>query len=537
MRISTRLIMNAFWTYARLGATFLIGIFFTAYVVHTIGIAGLGMIGLVSATFGLTAGLQVAIRQSLVRELAAAIATEDNAAIGKSLTASMVLCLPTAGIGMAFCLLLAGLAMIGVFRTPADEPSMNTTLAIMLVAEGVHIAVRLIAAPYLQSIFAAQRIGIDNFLQVVNRTTYALSAVIVFGIICRDQSLSANLIGFAISRASLQLLDVVVGLVIAKRCVKGLKVELSRIDWTEFRSVLGTVWHTGQVTLLMNLFDQVLAILINLFFGVTYNGVWQIVVQVGGQARQIAEGLMQGIEPLVTNLQHKGQSAAISNLMIRTVRYQLIVSLPMAATYLIFLTPVLNLWVGSRLARDTKLAAAGLTAEDAIAITALLSGVQLVATVLRVSTRGVERVLYGAGEVRSYSWFAKYAFVMLIGLSSLAFWLLGSPVWGPVTNTLIYGIFYVIIIPRAAQRVWGLPLRTVLTQSVPRPIIATAILVAGLLLVRQRVDAIGVIGLLLLLMGVGFSYGFLTLVISLLPDERARLMGLTVGRVRAKFSR
>ncbi|MCK4872297.1 MAG: hypothetical protein KAS72_06200 [Phycisphaerales bacterium] len=545
MRLSTRLILNAFANYARLGTTFLLGIFFTWYVVGKIGMIGLGTIGLVVATFGLSAAVESAIRQSLIRELAAAIATGETDRIRKSLTAAMLFCAPAAALVLFIALCFAGLAYVGFFNTEGAE-HLDWALACLLVAEGIHVCFRLVASPYSQSIFASQHLGVDNFLRVIDRFMWVLSAVLVFGFWLPDEPLYVQLIGFAASRASIQMLDIFLGVILAKLLVRGLHVDFRNIDWSEFRSMMSTVWHTSQVTFLMNLNEQIIAIIINLFFGLTFNGVWQIVVQVGGQARQLTEGLVRGIEPLATNMMHQGKKQALVDLMIRTIRYQLTVSLPMVATYLIFLTPILNLWVSGRLTQavDSQVAEGNTSMLDAFGVatvadavtaavylTAVMSAIQLTAMAMRVSVRGVERILYGTGEVQSYAWFAKYASIIVIGLACLLFAFSDTPILAPIPTFIAYILFYQFVIPRAAARRTGFPIAGAWRRSLPRPLLAVVILAVPLAIARCYMPQLTLVSLFGLAAGVGILWSILAYAIILEPDERARVNHIITARL------
>ncbi len=551
MRLSSRLIFNAFVNYARLGTTFLLGVFFTWYVVGRIGMVGLGTLGLVTATFGISGALESALRQSLIRELAASIAEGSRDKVSRSVTAAMVFCAPAAGVALLVALAIAALAYIGFFNTGGAE-NLHLALVALLIAEGVHMAIRLLATPYSQSLFAAQRLGIDNALRVVDRLMWVVSAVVVFGFWLPDKPLYIQLCGFALTRLTIQNFDALGGYICARMLVPGVKVNLRQIDWGEFRSMVSTVWHTGQVTFLMNLLDQLIAIIINLFFGLTFNGVWQIVVQVGGQARQLTEGLVRGIEPLATKMQHEGRAQALVELSIRTIRYQLTVSLPMVITYLIFLTPVLDLWVRGRLAKSVQeqIAEGGHTLLDAfnvstaeqalsaaIGLTAIMSSIQLIAMVVRVSVRGVERILYGMGEVQSYSWFAKYATLIVVGLTCIFFVAMGTPVLAPVPVLIAYLLYYQVVIPRAARRKMSFPIARAWRESAPRPLIAAAILASLLGVARYFLPSLSLLSLLGLVVGVGIVYAVLLYTVILLPDERQRVTQLISRRLPFRKAR
>ena len=465
-----------------------------------------------------------------MREMAAAIATAEPARIRKALASAVAFCAPCTLVPVVVCVGLAALAYRGVFRTPADLAGLPAALAFLFLCEGVHGSVRLMGAPYTQALLAAQHVALDNFLVALSRVTYVLSAVIVFGWILPESPLATQLVGFGVSRATFQLLDVPLGVALAKWRVPHLKLERAAFDRAEFRSIVGTVWHTGQFTLLMNLNVQFLAIVINLFFGVTYNAIWQIVVQLGGGARMFAQGLLHGVDPLSTHLHQEGRRAAIVDLMMRTIRYQVGALLPVVTGLIVFMHPILKLWIAGRMAKDPHLAEAGITVAQAIDMIAVMAYVHLISQFVRSSMFGVERMLYGLGHVRSYSWFAKYAAALNVGLAAVLMWYFDSPVVAPASLLMIYLIFYPGIMLVAATRRVGLPVGRTLRRAIPRPFFATAILCVPLLLLRSQLEHLTVLSLAALVGGLGIAYALLLYAVVFEPDERARINEIIRGR-------
>ena len=537
MRLSNRMLSNAATTYLRFGTSLVLGVFFIWYVVGRIGMVGFGMIALSAAMHSFSGAVDTAIRFGLVREMAAAIATGEARRVRISLSSAFMFCAPAAVLLSVVGALIAGLAYAGLFNTPSDPPGLRQALTVLLLAEGVFGGVRVFFAPYTQALYAAQRIGLDNALFVLRRVTYVLSAVLVLGVILPEAPLDVQLYGFAASRLTIQLADVVVGIWLAKRSVSGLTFARSAVDRAEFRAITGTVWHSGQVTLLMDLNVYFIAVLINLFFGITYNGLWQVVIQLGGYARRFAQGLLRGIEPLSTRLDREGRQAMVVDLMERTIRYQLGAVLPVVTAVGIFMEPILNLWIGGRMAGDPNLAVAGISAADAIRFIAIMTYVYLAASVIRTSMFGVQRILYGVGEVRSYSWFAKYAALINVGLAALLMWLFDTPVAAPAALLVTYLIYYPGIILRAAASRTDLSIRRSLARSIPRPLVATAVVCPPLLAARYWVSELTLWSLAALACGTGILYGLVLVTVVLQPDERARLRQLFksgAGRLRGR---
>lgn len=520
--MSTRLLSNATTTFLRLGATFTLGIFTTWYLVGAIGVAGFGLLALATSSTGVTRTLELALRQGLVRELASAIASRETPRIQRSLSAAVHLCRRML---IPVFLIIGALAIftaVGGFNTPSDQPSFKWALLALILGEGIYAGARVLSAPYLQSLFAAQHVGLDNLLMVVGRITYALSAVLVFGWLLPDRDLVTQFSAYALSRSSLQLLDVGLGIWLAKHLVPGLRLA-SDVDRSEYLAVRNTVWHSTHVEILLNLCPQFLAILINLFFGLTYNGLWQIVVQLSGYVRMLAEGLLRGIEPLTTHLQTVGRMTAVKDLMARTIRYQLTFSLPGAIMIGVLATPILHLWVGDRLAHDPHLSQAEISLTSALDLAATMTLIMLAVRTLRSAFFGIERTLYGLGEIDSYSWFAKWALLLTVVVSSMLMYLTGSPLGAPWGLLIASGIYSPGVILAAAKKTTSLPLLETLRRSLPRPLLSNLLFGAALLPLVHAVERLSLLELVAIFAGYGLLYTLLALFFIAEPDEKRRL--------------
>ena len=522
MRISTRLIRNALTSYMRLGTTFLLGIFLTWYMVGEVGLVGFGMVALCFGTFGMGA-VDSAIRQSVVRELAAALATGEPGRVRRTVASGIVLCLAGAGVILLFYVAFSGLALVGFFNTPSDQPQLAAVLATLFLAEGFILALRMLFAPYTQAPFAAQFVGVDNTFWALRRVEMVLSAVLAFALLWRGAAIEQKLYGFAAVRIVVAGLEVAAEIIWAKLLIRSLKLRIRAFDRAEFKTIAGTVWNMGQVTLLANAGPRFIMVLVNLFFGVSYNAIYHIVGQIGGHARVIAEGILHGVDPLATHMHERGQRRAIINLMIRGIRYQLLAVLPFSCWYMIFLIPILYLWVGGRLAKDEGLESVGLTVDAAIHLTAAMGVLNLVAHVFWVSTRGVERILYGIGEVRSYAWFAKYAFLITVAGAALLMWLFDTPLVAPISLAISNFIYFMIVVPAAAVRRVDFPLREAFRRSVVRPVVTALLIGAPLIVVRLFVTELGIVELVTLVAGTGLLVVPLMYRPGLEPDERERL--------------
>ncbi len=534
MRLSTRLLTNAATTYLRLGTTFTLGLFTTWYVIGHAGVIGFGLMALAVSSTGPSHALERSLRFGLVRELAASLASGDRRAVTRSLASAFRLCLqaclPLAGL----VALLALLAWRGLFNLPVDQPELKVALVALVLGEGIHAGLRLLSAPFLQTLFAAQQVALDNLLIVLARATQALSAVVVFSWLLPHAELHVQLIGFAVSRATIQLADVAVGIWLAKRRVPGLELDPSAYRVDEYRAVRDTVWNSAQVAILLNILPQIMAVLINLHFGLAYNTIWQVAVQFSGFAWMLSEGLLRGIAPLTTHLSEQGRGRATLELMIRSIRYQLAVAIPAALLLGLYARPLLQVWVGTRLAADAQLAASGLSIGDALGLTASLAGVLLASQTLRAGFFGIERVLYGIGRVRSYAWFAKWATLLAVTLAAILLPVSGRPIAAPISLLVVTGLFSLGVVLRAARRETGLEIGPTLRRSLPRPLAVNLLFLAGLLAARPLLGEPTLPRVAALLLVSAAVYALLAAALATEADERKRLRQLLTERFRGR---
>jgi hypothetical protein len=526
VRLSTRLLSNAATNYLRMGATFALGLFTTWYVVGAAGVVGFGLISLAVSSSGPSRALERTLRLGLVRELSAALATGDAAAIRRSIASAFRLCsqaiLPLAVVVAA----LAVVAWAGLFNVPGGRGPLTLALAALILAEGLNAAARLLAAPLLQCLFASQQVALDNLLMVLGRLTHALSALVVFGWLLPDAALPVQLAGFAVSRVTLQLADVAAGVLLARRRIPAVELDRALFDREEYGRMRQTVWSFSQVTVLLNILPRFMAILINLFFGIAYNAIWEITVQFAGYAWVASEGLLRGIAPLTAHLQEGGRGRVALGLMARSIRYHLVVVLPAALLLGLYSKPLLQLWVGGRLAADANLESAGLSVQAALGLAAAMATVLLAGHTVRAGLFGVERILYGMGEVRSYAWFSKWAALGSVATAAAAMAVFGEPMAAPLAILAALCGHSLGAVLGAAHRRMGLPIGHTLRRSLPRPLIANLLFLAVLLASRPWFAELTPPRLGVLLLGAGIVYGAIALLVTPEPDERPRLAEL-----------
>ena len=427
-----RIILNGFATYSRLATTFVFGLVFTSYVTAKLGLEGFGLVSLAAGTFGISFAIESGIGHAVSRELAPAFAKRDprdiDAAFSSTFTASIIV-----GIFGGFAsIFLAFLSTKGFISIPGEQEEFIRGLVWLLLAEGSIGVVRSVLSVWHRSAFASRLIWLDSVYLIIERLGKPLVAFIVLdsatsaaeGLKLIPQLAIGNFIWVAASLVLSSLISILV--------VKQARVVPRWADLGALRSVLRRISEALQFTILSGFTPQILALVVNATVGLAYNGIWSVVVQVGGWCTLLGEGILRGIDPLMVHLRaEKGESEVKSVLPIlcKVQAYGFIV----ISAFVLSCTPkLLHLWVGKSWAKDETLTSLGITVDQAIETTSLLVCLKLLALLPRMSFSPIERTLFGFGRMRSYLVYAWIASVVAVIISGAGLYLSGWLGWAPV---------------------------------------------------------------------------------------------------------
>lgn len=509
-----------------MGITFLIGIFFAWYVIGEVGLAAFGAIALSVGTFGIAPVIANAVTQSMGRELAAAYASREPERIKRTIASLFVFSCFTAGLVLFIICGLSAMAWFGILNV---SPELRGPLAALFLSQGAIMALKIMVMPFTLSIYANQFIGIHNMLIILTRSILPLSAVLAFSVLNPDGTTVSRLYTLTIMFCSLHAIEVLITVVIAKFYIQHLTLQLSRFDRKEFRTIATTVLRTGWFCFSTGTNFQIFSLLINLLFGLTYNGMWAIAIRVMGHLHILAESALTGIDSMAAHLKEQGQGEAIAYLMARVMRYQLVIAAPIAFAYIIFVDPILHLWIGGQLELDENIKVAGLSVDTAIRMVVIMSIFNLLSEVCRSSARGVERILYGMGHISSYIWFAKWSFFGSVGAAYLLMLIFDTPVVAPIPLILTQFLYFDVVILRTAARKTGTSVSKILWVSLPRPLLILGLMTIPLLIMRSQIESLTLVSLIGLLAGIGLFYAVFGLFIGMTGAERTRLRMMARG--------
>lgn len=464
-----RLMLYAGSSWARIVAGFAVSFILTPMLIEELGVDLFGLLSLVALTLALSDPIKAAVGKVLTRELTQARAAEDRDRFRDVFSNGVVLAI----LGAAIVMLIASvLAIVGpeVLRLAPENVS---RARVALFIEGAMFASVLLLMPANNLYIATHRIVLENVHRSLIRVLDLIAALIVFSVDFGDPFLS-----FVIGRAILRS---------AHGALKASWILLKE-PWARFHSamVLRTrmkdlagigAWSMGTQIARIGFVacDQ---ILLNMFFGLVYNGLYGVVNQLRSYARMFGGNIALGVDAVAADLDERGDDAKGRALLIATMKMTLSVTLHCAILIGVFTPVILEVWLGDRLYGDENLLSVmtpGAARDLAWSfILILLPGIVLMET-----NRAATENLYGMGHIRRYSPLLIWGAVIKIVLATSWLMLGGGPLSLAWSSLLVNALVYGIALPRLVCVLTTLTARELIFGAYLRPLVASMFIAAA----------------------------------------------------------
>jgi hypothetical protein len=363
-------------------------------------------------------------------------------------------------------------------------------------------------------------------------------AVLILGYLLPIRDPASGLLWLGVLWAALSM----VGYLIAAFWIIGVdrrfRIDLRRPQPGAVRAVMGTFsWNSG-VQIAMNLHEQIPQFFLNIFLGTTANAAWGLGFRLVAYIRMVTTGMQFGSDAVSARLSSVADPeqarTSLQRLLAQQTRLTALVSLPAGFGVLLYVFPILHLWVGDTL--DDYDATMGM----GVWMARILS----VALAARAVSDTWILVLYGAGFVRRYA-----PLIMIGGVTA-------PVVAGVLMLTLPADLKFIgpaigFTVVFLGLHLFGIPVITArclhisaprLLFSLVRPLLVTAVAAAaglGVLAANGRLgdlsllttptraagDAIDPVLMLASIAVFGLAYAPLAFLFILGPSERHRLTG------------
>jgi len=465
MSHARRLVVYAGSSWTRIVLSFAVAFFLTPILIGELGLELFGLLSLVSLTLALSDPITSALSKVMTREMAQAKAAGDDARLRRVFSNGAALAVALAA---AISVLIGGLVLLAphIFSlSPENEFRMQAALAV----EGLLIATSVLIGPLGTLYIATHRVVLENVHRTIQRVLDLLAALLVFSFQTPDPFLA-----FVIARSGLRLLQKAIKIAWIYHAEPAARFAMSDLNRTEMKelagvgawSISGQLARVGFVTS-----DQVL---LNLFFGLTYNGIYGIVNQLRAYARMFGGNLALGVDTIAADLQERGEDERGRRVLMVTMKMAMSVTVFCAILVGAFAAPLIDVWLGDRLRGDERLAEV-MSYDAAITLAWTFILILLPGVVLTETHYAATQNLYGMGYIRRYSPAIITAAILKITVATV--WLLmggGALVlaWSTLlANIAVYGIYF----PRLITQLTGLTYRDLLLGVYARPLASGAV--------------------------------------------------------------
>lgn len=397
-----RVIFNAIATYARFAITFVLGLIYTGYVTSKLGLEGFGLVSLAAGTFGISFALESGIGHSVARELTPAFVSKNKDdlrhAISLTFTSSCYVALIVLFIGIA----VAIASTYGLIALPVEKAGFLKGLIWLLISEAALGTVRLVLSVWLRAPFAIRLIWLDSIYFIIPRIGKPAVAVIVFSgalsITDAIQLIPYLAVGNFVWGAVSFLVCSSASLIIIPQT----RVLPHWSKWPQVKEVIVRIFEALQFSFLAGFTPQLLALVVNATLGLAFNGVWSIVVQVGGYCWQLGEGVVRGVDPLMVYLREEKGESHVRNSLIAMCKLQSYTFVIVCSVVLSICPSLIYLWVGKAWAASSSFELLGESGTNIIIFTSSIIMLHLLSLFPRNLYSAVERTLFGFGHMKHY---------------------------------------------------------------------------------------------------------------------------------------
>ena len=471
--MGNRLLLNACSTYGRLLVTFILGLFTTWYITLNLGFQGLGLVGLAAGSFGLSIALERGSDAAIGRELAEAIAKRDRGEISRVSAATFAVCVLLGLLVVGITLVLIPVILSGTLNLEMQGDNVQRAFSMLLLCEGLAGALKIMGTVWRKACFASGNILVDNFLMILERVGRPVVLLVVFNTLDGGGQISAVLMWIGLGTFVWSALYVAATALVSRKLVP--EVRFSRSDFNRsliIQTTKNAVWAL-QFTLVSGFLAQLLGIVVNLTLGLTFNGIWSIVIQLAGWCMLLSEGLFRGIDPLMIHLKEERGIEGVRSRLPLLTSIQGYVAVAITGGMVCISPWFLNVWLGARLQGVSESSEFAKEEGGMIVFISNMLILQLGGILVRTSCIPLERTLFGLGHVRHYVPFVWIGGCVAVFCSFLP-GLDGQFFWVPLGFMLANGCSYGIGVLRASSRTIGLQITRDLQPSLIKILVVTA---------------------------------------------------------------
>jgi O-antigen/teichoic acid export membrane protein len=308
------------------------------FVVHHLGNTYYGITVLLLNLTGYLGLLDVGVRGATTRYVAKFHSQFDHESSSRLVSSALGFFLFVGGLAILLCLGL------GLFAASLPIPRNDVGWArIFLVLIGPNIAVSLISGVFSGIPMALQRFSPVNVIGVLITTLRALAIVLAL-------SAGGGLLAVAAIQFWSTLAATLAVVWVTRRLYPELQVRWNHFDREHVRLVLSFSLFSFTLLVFDTAIFYVNSVIVGIFLSVSLVTFFTIGSNLVNYARAIVGGISKTSTPQASALEAKGDARGLQDALVNAAGFATIVTLPIAATFLIRGKAFIGLWMGSEYA-------------------------------------------------------------------------------------------------------------------------------------------------------------------------------------------
>jgi len=451
--VSQKIIRNVLFSGLRAALLWPIPLILIPYILGKIGVTNYGIWAVFLAIISLSALSDLGLAGTLTKHVAEYYARRDNPALNRLVDTGLMLYLLIAALlAVALCF-ASGLLIPLFFRQPAiPRPQLQTLWYLF----SCIVAVNTLTIPFYSIVNGLQRMDLSNVLTSFNVVSRAILTVALLwkGLGLKGLVL-ANLLG--------PLLTLLCYIWIVHRLVPELNLNPLRSDPREIKHIFsfGLQMYITQIATTVHM--QIDKLYLAFFTGLAAAGFYNIASDTAWKIRTIPEMLLSPVMAAASELDAHGAQEKLRELYFRCHKYMALCGLPVVVFVVVFCRPLVQLWLGPKLA----------VVAYPLAILATIDFFNL--------TCGPGYLIYiGRGVLRPGINSAFIGVMLNLVLSLVLIYLFGlsGAVWGTTVAVFVGTVYFIYVFHRQT----GYPLRETVRRAYLKPFLCS-LAAAGVLLV------------------------------------------------------
>jgi len=469
-RAASRMMLLAAMNYSRFAIFLVVGLLMTPMMIGAFGTAMWGLFMFVSLCRW---PFQDVLQPVLTKELATAWATHDPGARRRAFSNGVAVSL------------FSGL--IGVFITAAAAPAVyyglkypqgaGGDMLLIVLTEGAMLVLMLGMGAWVNMFLAAHRLVENNLHRTFERVQDLIALVPVLYIlpIPKERQFAV----FLLARVVLRVLHLAVCWWRVRVVEPEALADWSLVDRDSLGHYAKSLGWSTSIPVSNQVFYMADHLLLNVFFGALFNGVYQITQQLRGYARILGGGISFGAEGITADLHTRGNHDAVRRLLLSAMKATSSLTCLCTVLIAVFAGALMNAWLGKQLANDADLAAAGVPAQQAVELCWSFFLILAPGIIITEAGFAATTILFGMGHLRRFA----PALLLMTAMKFVLTWLVLRATSGGfdafhvllaacVTtglNAAVFGVYYPLLI----KRLVGVRFREQVISVYFRPLLST----------------------------------------------------------------